>query len=121
LNFIFDNDRPIYIQLMEYLKLGIINGKFPKGEKMPSVRDLALETKVNPNTMQKALSELEETGLVYSKKTSGRYVTEDEKVIKSLKDNIANKKVDKYLEEMNKLGYCNKEAIKYLEKKGKIK
>ena len=118
MKYVFDNDRPIYIQLMEHLKLGIINGIFKKGEKMPSVRDFALETKVNPNTVQKALSELEETGLAYTKGTSGRYITEDDKIIKKFKDKLAREKANNYFKEMARLGYGTKDAINYLEKKG---
>lgn len=77
-----DNDRPIYLQLMERIQHDIISGVYRPGDKIPSVRDLALEAAVNPNTMQKALSELERSGLVYSQRTSGRFITEDEKMLK---------------------------------------
>ena len=70
------NDRPIYMQLMDYIKLGIISGQYPAGSKLPSVRELASIAAVNPNTMQKALAELESTGLIYSNRTSGRFVTD---------------------------------------------
>ena len=71
-----DNDRPIYLQLMERIQQDIVSGVYHSGDKLPSVRDLALEAAVNPNTMQKALSELERNGLVYSRRTSGRFITE---------------------------------------------
>ena len=71
------NDRPIYLQLMERIQMDIVSGKYHAGDKLPSVRDLAIEAAVNPNTMQKALSELERVGLVYSQRTSGRFITED--------------------------------------------
>ena len=71
-----DNDRPIYMQLMERIQQDIISGAYQPGDKLPSVRDLAVEAAVNPNTMQKALSELERCGLVYSQRTSGRFITD---------------------------------------------
>ena len=76
-----DNDRPIYLQLMERIQRDIIAGVYQPGDKLPSVRDLALEAAVNPNTMQKALSELERSGLVYSQRTSGRFITEDTEML----------------------------------------
>ena len=69
MKFEFDNNIPIYIQLVEQLKIYIISGKIKPGERLPSVRDLALQTKVNPNTMQKALVELEELNLIYTENT----------------------------------------------------
>ena len=80
-----DNDRPIYLQLMERIQRDIISGVYKPGDKLPSVRDLAVEAAVNPNTMQKALSELERSGLVYAQRTSGRFITEDEAMLKKMK------------------------------------
>ena len=85
MNFIFDNDRPIYIQLVEQLKQEIVSGKIKPGERMLSVRELAAITKVNPNTMQKALSELESEKLIYTERTNGKFVTENKELTK--KDN----------------------------------
>ena len=79
MNYIFDNERPIYIQLVELIRIDIVSGKYEKGSKLPSVRELALTMKVNPNTMQKALVELENEKLIYTERTNGKYVTEDEK------------------------------------------
>ena len=72
----FSSDAPIYAQLILQIKVGIVSGAFPPGERLPSVRDLATEAGVNPNTMQRALTELERDGLVYSQRTAGRFVTE---------------------------------------------
>ena len=83
-----NNDRPIYLQLMERIQTDIVSGKYKPGEKLPSVRELALDAAVNPNTMQKALSELERIGLVYSQRTSGRFITEDDTMLKELKTTI---------------------------------
>ena len=73
----FSNSAPIYAQLIEQIKMAIVSGEFPAGERLPSVRELAAETGVNPNTMQRAMTELERDGLVYSQRTAGRFVTEN--------------------------------------------
>ena len=72
-----NSDRPIFMQLIEIIQHCILSGTYPPGSKLPSVRDLASQAAVNPNTMQKALAELERSGLVYSQRTSGRFITED--------------------------------------------
>jgi len=110
----FDNNIPIYIQLVEQLKIYIISGYFSSGERIPSVRELAIKTKVNPNTMQKALTELENLKLIYTERTNGKYVTNDKKVIDKLKEEYANNLVNKYFSDMESIGFNNKEAIKYL-------
>lgn len=83
------SDRPIYSQLMEQIKLMIVSGIFPAGSKLPPVRELAADASVNPNTMQRALSQLENEGLLYTQRTSGRFVTEDVQKITSIKNSIA--------------------------------
>ena len=75
-----DSDRPIFLQIVERIQTDIVSGRYQPGDKLPSVRDLAAEASVNPNTMQKAFAELERTGLVYSRRTSGRFITEDRTV-----------------------------------------
>lgn len=119
MEFVFDNDRPIYIQIVEYLRNEIISGNFKMGEKIPSVRDLALLTKVNPNTMQKALSELEREGLIYTERTNGKYVTSDEKLIEKVKLEIIDEKVNNFLKDMKKIGITNEEIKKYFERNEK--
>ena len=84
-----NNDRPIYLQIMERIQKDIVSGVYPPGSRIPSVRELALEAAVNPNTMQKALSELERCGLVYSLRTSGRFITEDESLLKQTRMQLA--------------------------------
>ena len=86
MEFVFDNNIPIYIQLLDYLKIYLISGVFKSGEKLPSVREFATTFKVNPNTMQKALSELESMKLIYTERTNGKFVTEDKELIEKLKD-----------------------------------
>lgn len=114
MNFIFDNDRPIYVQLVEQLKLYIVSKKLEPGSRLPSVRDLALQTKVNPNTMQKALTELETEKLIYTERTNGKFVTTDTKLIEKIKKEFAKEKTEKYLSDMEKLGISRQETIEYL-------
>jgi len=114
MKFDFDNNVPIYIQLVEQLKIYIISGKINSGERLPSVRELALKTKVNPNTMQKALVELEELKLVYTERTNGKYVTNDQKLIEKYKKKYAEEISNKYFSSMKSIGFDKKNAIKYL-------
>lgn len=104
-----DNNMPIYLQLMDRIQRDIISGRYGPGDKLPSVRELAVEAAVNPNTMQKALSELERRGLVYSQRTSGRFITEDEKLLKELKKEQAARYLEKFIESMHNLGLKNDE------------
>lgn len=114
----FDNNIPIYIQVLEYIKIYIISGTFKCGEKLPSVRDFALTFKVNPNTMQKALQELENDGLIYTERTNGKYVTKDNKIIEKLKDEYALTLAKSYFEGMKRIGLGKAESIKYLDRIG---
>lgn len=118
MNFNFDNDRPIYIQLTEKLKSYIITGNIKLGEKIPSVRDLALSLKVNPNTVQKSLNELEDEGLIFTERTNGKFVTTNKKLIEKEKNNLAKNKVLIFIDEMNNLGLTNEEIINYLQQLG---
>ena len=110
-----DNDRPIYLQLMERIQRDIISGVYKPGDKLPSVRDLAVEAAVNPNTMQKALSELERDGLVHSRRTSGRFITEDETMLKNLRDELASRHIQDFMEKMKQLGFREKETLEKLQ------
>lgn len=118
MNYEFDNERPIYIQLVEKLRIEIITGHYKPGERLPSVRELSLKTRVNPNTMQKALSELENDLLIYTERTNGKYITNDIKLIEQAKKNLAQDKVYKYLTDMSSIGIDYEEAIKYLKELG---
>ena len=110
----FSNDAPIYSQLIEQIKVGIVSGAFPPGERLPSVRDLATEAGVNPNTMQRALAELERDGLVYSQRTTGRFVTEDETMIETAKRSLAERHVKTFLAAMLRLGFQREEIMTLL-------
>lgn len=101
----FDTNQPIYIQLVERIKLMIISGELPQGSKLNSVRDMAEEAGVNPNTMQRALAELEREALVYSQRTSGRFVTEDGELIQAMRAEFAEQKVKAFIESLMQLGY----------------
>lgn len=110
----FNNDRPIYLQIVEQIQLDIISGKYKQGEKMPSVRELANVYKVNPNTMQRAFAELEDLRLVYTERTNGRFVAREEGLIEDIKTQIAKSKVDEFLHYMHSLGIENDEIIAYI-------
>ena len=110
------DDRPIYSQLVDLIKIGIVSSEWQPGSKLPSVRDLAEEAGVNPNTMQRALSDLERDGLVYSKRTSGRYITEDNDMIDSVRKTIAEENINSFLDSMKKLGFTPEETLEVFKK-----
>ena len=110
----FSNDAPIYAQLIRGIQIRIVAGIFPTGERLPSVRDLAAEAGVNPNTMQRALSELEREGLLYSARTTGRYVTDDVRLVNSLKRRLAEGRIGAFLQDMRGLGFESEELLDIL-------
>lgn len=118
MNYSFDNERPIYVQLIEKIRLEIISGKLMPGERIPSVRELAITARVNPNTMQKALVELENEGLIYTERTNGKFVTNNNELIANIKKELAKEKVNNYLKDMKNIGVSYQEAIKYLQELG---
>ena len=109
-----DDSRPIYLQLMERIQHDIISGVYQPGDKLPSVRDLALDAAVNPNTMQKALSELERGGLVYSHRTSGRFITDDSSLLKKIKTDLAQEYISGFLGQMRHLGLDDSETLEMI-------
>lgn len=108
------SDRPIYTQLIEQIELLIFSGVYPPGAKLPSVRDMAQEAAVNPNTMQRALAKLEEDGLIITHRTSGRSVTEDEKMIKKARIKLAQEQVSAFLEKMLLMGFEQTEILEII-------
>ena len=110
----FESDRPIYIQLVEKMKIAIISGKYKPGDRLPSVRDFAIEIKANPNTVQRAYSELEEDGLVITQRTNGKFVTEDINLIKQMREEIAKQNLEKFIDNMTQLGFTQDEIREYL-------
>lgn len=109
------SERPIYAQIMERITLDIVSGIYPPGARLPSVRDLAQDAGVNPNTMQKALSELERTGLVISQRTSGRFITEDLTMVEKTKQNLASMQIREFLEKMEHIGFTKEAIIQLIE------
>ncbi len=113
-----DCSSPIYIQIIEKIKFAIISGQYEPGEKLPGVRELALNNKVNPNTIQKAMAELESLGLIYTESTNGKFVTKDKNIICKVKEKSAKKIVNEYVETMRQMGISVEEAIEYMINKG---
>ena len=110
------SDRPIYAQLVEQIQRMIVTGVFPAGSRLPSVRELAVEAAVNPNTMQRALARLEEDGLLYTQRTSGRYVTEETTRIMQAKEAMAGELIRQFIENMEKLGYTREQAMELIKR-----
>ncbi len=110
----FRSDLPIYSQLVDLFRQRIASGALPPGERLASVRDLATEAGVNPNTMQRALQELERQGLVFSQRTNGRFVTEDVQIIDASKKALARSQIESFLGAMEKLGYDREGIIALL-------
>ena len=112
----FVSDRPIYTQLLEQIQQRIITGMYGPGDKLPPVRELALEAGVNPNTMQKALAELERTGLIHAQRTTGRFVTEDEQMIGDCRQQLAVAKIEEFVRTMQDLGYDRTELLALMQR-----
>ena len=110
----FNSDRAIYAQIIEQMKLFIVSGELEPGDKVPSVRELASEAGVNPNTMQKALSELERSGLLFSNRTSGRFITEDDTMIQNIKEELAKENIENFLKNMKKIGFDKKQTAELI-------
>lgn len=110
MEWIIDGDRPIWMQLQDQLSMRIISGKYPMGGRLPSVRELAAEAGVNPNTMQRALGAVEARGLVVTNRTAGRYVTEDQNLIREIRMELARRCMEEYLQGMKTLGFSEDEA-----------
>ena len=111
----FKNGIPIYAQIVDEMTMRIASGQYPPGGKLPSVRDLALEAGVNPNTMQRALAELERRELVHSERTSGRFVTEEEDILNTLHEDLAKRYFEEFADKLHKIGMSGEdiaEAVK---------
>ena len=109
--------RPVYIQLVEQLERAVVTGVYPPGERVPAVRDLAAQAQVNPNTMQRALAEMEREGLMFTNRTSGRYVTEDREMIGKVREQIAGERITEFLSGMSQLGFTEQDIVALLEKR----
>ena len=105
----FRSGVPIYSQIIDEMTMRIASGAYGPGEKLPSVRDLAMDAGVNPNTMQKALAELERKKLVYTERTSGRFITKEERVLKALHEELAGRYFEELLDKLRKIGMSGEE------------
>ncbi|MBQ0084098.1 MAG: GntR family transcriptional regulator [Clostridiales bacterium] len=110
----FENDRPIYLQIFELIGNDIISGKYACGQKLPSVRELSMMLKVNPNTLQKALAELEEKKLIVTERTNGKFVTTDKSLIASVRQELIQNRIKDFLSDMEKINADKAEIIKIL-------
>lgn len=113
----FSDDLPIYQQIMDGIKQRIATGDWTQGQKLPSVRELAVQAGVNPNTMQKALAELEREGLLYTKRTAGRFVAEQESITTELQEEMMEKYVEEFIANMKSLGYTLSDITEIFQKK----
>lgn len=113
----FSPDIPIYLQIVEQLEQMIASGMLSPGDRLMSVREFASDANVNPNTMQKALTELEKRGVVYSRRTQGRFVTDDPEKLEDMRTELARKEIQSFLGAMRRLGYTYEEAVTLLSKK----
>ena len=116
--FEFNNNTPIYLQIVEKIRMAIISGELKPGERLPSIRDLAVETKVNPNTMQKAMVELEEQGFIYTERTNGKFVTNDASLLLGFKKKHAYELTLDFIKDMQSIGYTVEQAIDYIKEIG---
>ena len=112
----FNSNRPIYQQIVDEIELRILNGTYEMGMRLPSVRDLAVLAAVNPNTMQRALAELEEMGLVSTQRNTGRTVTTDDSAVSRARDTKASLLAETFLMQMKALGLSRKEVLERLAK-----
>lgn len=108
---VFDNNMPIYIQIMNYVKKQIITGKLNPGDKIESVRDLALELQINPNTIQRTFQELEREGIVETRRGLGRFVTSEESTIMQIKKEMAGELLERFVQGMKELGFERDDII----------
>ncbi|MGM9849975.1 MAG: GntR family transcriptional regulator [Bacilli bacterium] len=112
----FDKNIPIYLQIEEMIRLAIIKEKYKIGEKLPSVREYAIMLKINPNTINRALLELEEEGLIKTQRTNGKYVTEDKEIIKKSKQEYIKKITNEFINKMKDINVSKKEILELIEK-----
>lgn len=110
------NDRPLYLQLIEHIKRQILSGEYAPGEQFPSVRELALSANVNPNTMQRALAELERDGLLINERTNGRRITENASMIQCMRTELAQIKLNEFRQELTNLGFEPSEQFEFVRK-----
>lgn len=111
-----DNNRPIFIQIVETIQKQIVSDSYQPGQRLPSVRELAAEISVNPNTVQKAFTELERSGVIISKRTAGRFITENEQLIQEAKKEMADEIIEHFLSNMSLLGFSLEKTLELTKK-----
>lgn len=111
---IFNDSQPIYTQIMNLIKKRIVTGELKGGDKLPSVRELSTELKVNPNTIQRSYQELERENLVFTQRGMGTFVAEDKEIIRNLKNNMASNVVKSFIGDMKSLGFTFDEIIELI-------
>lgn len=113
----FDPKQPIYLQIIEKIENKILSGEYKAGDKIESVRELASIAGVNPNTMQKALSEMENSGIIITQRTAGKFITDDINVLNSMREEKADIKIRLFLSDMNSSGYSIDDVIEMISKR----
>jgi len=112
----FNDKTPIYLQIMDIIKMDIVIGKLKLNDKLPSVREMAINLKVNPNTLQRSYQELERLGIVYTQRGTGTFVSHDNNMVDHLKQEMAKEVIDSFILRMKSLGFTANEIIKYVSK-----
>lgn len=115
----FSSDRPVYLQIAERIIKSVLSGKYVAGEQIPTVRQLALEAAVNPNTVQHAFAELENEGIIISKGTVGRYVTDDTEIIEACRKRMAKQLVKSFVKNAVQLGVSEEQCLEMIEEEMK--
>ena len=110
----FSQDKPVFIQIGEQIKRLVVSGEYPAGAQIPTVRQIALEAAVNPNTVQHAFAVLETEGIIISKGTQGKFVTEDSEILEACRNNMAKKLASDFMENMESLAFSKEEAVKLI-------
>ncbi|MBO4422718.1 MAG: GntR family transcriptional regulator [Clostridia bacterium] len=108
------DSRPVYVQLIERIYTMVLSGEYPPGAKLPAVRELAEMMRANPNTVQRALFYLEEQGLIYTQRTTGKYITDDKVVIEQARQSLARDYADEYLQKMRRIGLGRDSSLGYI-------
>jgi len=112
----FNDKTPIYLQIMDFIKMDIVTGKIKSKDKLPSVREMATNLKVNPNTLQRSYQELERLGIVYTQRGTGTFVGEGKDMVDDLKREMAKEVIDSFILRMKSLGFTDNEIIKSVSK-----
>ena len=120
MEWVFEGDRPLWIQLSSQLRQRIVTGVYPVGQRLPAVRELAEDAGVNPNTMQRALSQLEAEGIVASNRTAGRIVTDNKEVLEKVRTEMAEDRIEEFMRSMQVLGFSLDEIKALLEKRRSV-